>query len=125
MGMAVVSIDRSVTDVAEGRDRTAGGTTSTSAPATPTFMSTESLTFPGISLISLGLVTIWEKAVGHDVSNLQIGVLAGILGLVLIIQGFLMNTNDGRKWPNAFGQLAIGVINTALLYGVMLGVTSA
>ncbi|MGB3828556.1 MAG: hypothetical protein WA962_07225 [Ornithinimicrobium sp.] len=120
-----MSIDRSMTDDAGGGGHAAGGTKSTPTVATPTFMSTESLTFPGVSLISLGLVSIWQKAVGHDVSNLQIGMLAGILGLVLIIQGFVMTTNDGRRWPNWFGQLAIGIINTALLYGVMLGVATS
>jgi uncharacterized membrane protein HdeD (DUF308 family) len=123
MGAAVVSIDRTPED-AQG-DHTAGGSRTTGASSTPTFMATESLTFPGLSLVSLGLVTIWEKAVGHAVSNLQIGVLAAVLGLVLITQGFLMDTNDGRKWPNSFGQLAIGLINTALLYGVMLGVAGS
>jgi uncharacterized membrane protein HdeD (DUF308 family) len=123
MGAAVVSIDRTVAE--PGSDRTAGGTRTTGASATPTFMSSESLTFPGVSLVSIGLVTIWEKAVEHPVSNRQIGVLAAVLGLVLITQGFLMDTNDERRWRNLFGQLAIGVLNTALLYGVMLGVTGS
>lgn len=125
MGMAIVSIDRSPADAMPAGGHTAGGTRSTSAAGTPTFLSTESLTFPGISLISVGLVTIWEKAVGHDVSTANIAALAASLGAFLIIWGLLMSTNDGRKWPNWFGQLAIGVINTALLFGVMLGVTTA
>lgn len=120
MGLPIVTIDRGVPP---GAPQTAGGTSVTDAKSTPTFLSSESLTFPGVSLVSLGLVQIWETAVGHDVSNLQIFWLAAGLGAALIILGLSGNTNDTKNFRNIFGQVVIGVINTVLLYGVMLGVS--
>ena len=85
---------------------------------------TESLTFPGVSLISLGLVQIWNKAFGTDASPGQVAIMAGVLGLILIVWGLLGTTNDRRNLPNIVGQVLIGILNTVLLYGVMLGVTT-
>lgn len=123
MGMPIVSIDRAVSAV-ENAPQTAGGTMNTDAKSTPTFLSTESLTFPGISLMSLGLVQIYSRATGAPASPLQIAAMAGVLGLMLIVWGLLGTTNDRRNLTNIAGQVIIGTLNTCLLYGVMLGVTS-
>ena len=94
------------------------------AESTPTFLSTESLTFPGVSLISLGLVQIWERAVGEEATAGQVGIMAGVLGLVLIVWGLLGTTNDKKDLKNIVGQVIIGILNTVPLDGVMLGVAT-
>jgi hypothetical protein len=123
MGMAILTVDRAV-DAAADAPQTAGGTVTTAAKSTPTFLSTESLTFPGVSLVSLGLVQIWGKASGTPPTSMEIAVLAGALGLLLIVWGLLGTTNDRRDPTNLVGQVIVGLLNTALLYGVMLGVTT-
>lgn len=121
MGAPIVTIDRAVGST-QTAARAAGGTTRTKAASTPTFLSTESLTFPGVSLISLGLVQIYEKADGEPATTGTIGVMAGVLGLIVIIWGLLSPTNARGDWRNMIGQVLIGLLNTALLFGVMLGV---
>ena len=121
--MPVVSIDRATAN-APDTQVTAGGTKKTDAKSTPTFLSTESLTFPGVSLISLGLVQIWNRAFGTDATSLQIAIMAGVLGLVLIVWGLVGTTNKATA-QEKFGQVIIGILNTILLYGVMLGVTTS
>jgi hypothetical protein len=121
MGMAVVSIDRAVG--ADGDSPlVAGGTTTTDARSTPTFLSTESLTFPGVSLVSLGLVQIYNRATGSTASPLVILMMAGTLGALLIVWGLLGTTNARTGLADVVGQVIIGALNTILLYGVMLGV---
>lgn len=123
MGLPILSIDRATT-TDDDAPRTAGGTVNTGAKSTPTFLSTESLTFPGVSLISLGLVQIWNRATGSDATPSQVAIMAGVLGLILIIWGLLGTTNDRKNATNIFGQIVIGLFNTVLLFGVMLGVTT-
>lgn len=122
MGMPILSIDRAVSEAPDAPE-TAGGMAATDAKSTPTFLSTESLTFPGVSLISLGLVQIWNKAFGVAASPTNIAVMAGVLGLILIVWGLFGATNERKNFQNVLGQIIIGVLNTFLLYGVMLGVT--
>jgi hypothetical protein len=123
MGMPIVSIDRAVS-AEDNAPQAAGGTDVTSAKSTPTFLSTESLTFPGVSLISLGLVQIWNKAAGVPATPTQVAFMAGALGLILIVWGLLGITNDRKNVRNTVGQIIIGVLNTAVLYGVMIGVST-
>ena len=80
--MNVLKIDRGVTPAGPGG-------------ATPTFLSTESLTFPGVSLISLGLVQIWSATVGHPATPTQILMIACLLGGSLVAYG-LLSLSDGR-----------------------------
>jgi hypothetical protein len=98
--------------------------TTTGTATTPTFVSTESLTFPGISLISLGLVQIWAATTGHAASPHEILLIASVLGGSLIVYGLLNVEGQTRRLRDIVGQLIIGVLNTVVLYGVMLGVTA-
>ena len=123
MGMPILSIDRAAAR-APDTQVTEGGTKKTDAKSTPTFLSTESLTFPGVSLISLGVVQIWNRAFGVDATSLQVAFMAGVLGVLLIIWGLVGTTNKATA-RDKFGQVIIGILNTILLYGVMLGVATA
>ena len=123
MGAPIVTIDRGVV-AGSNPARTAGGMVKTDAGSTPTFLSTESLTFPGVSLISLGLVQVYERALDRSASTVELALMAATLGAIVILWGLLSRTNERGKWQNVVGQVLIGVLNTALLFGVMLGGTS-
>jgi hypothetical protein len=122
MGMPVLTVDRAVALGADAPE-TPGGLTATAAKSTPTYLALESLTFPGISLISLGLVRIWDKASGASATPMEVLGLAAALGALLIVWGLLGATNVKSNWREWVGQVIVGLLNTALLYGVMLGVT--
>src|SRR5829696_3116939 len=123
MGMPIITIDREPTVPTDGGEKVAaGGTRNTDADSTPTYLSTESLTFTGATTVGIAAVAVYGQVAGAEASPTVILWVAGILGVILIALGLAARTNKRGEWYNWLGQVVLGLFNTVLLAAALLGV---
>jgi len=135
MGMPVLTIDREpsptadrggeVAAAADGGGQevaAAGGLQRTDAPSTPTYLSTESLTFTGATTVGIAVVAIIGQMTNAEATPTVIVIVAGVLGAFLIIFGLFSPTNRRGGRMNMAGQIILGLFNSVLLASALLGV---
>lgn len=97
-------------------------TTTTRGTTTPTYLSQESLTFAGSTVVGTAAAGLWAAWSGEPITVRNVVVLAGTLGAVLTLVGlFFDEGSKGRSPRQVFGQLVVGLFNTVLLAATLWG----
>lgn len=89
---------------------------------TATYLSTESLTFPGVTGVAGILTLLYTRLSGNEPSAAVIVVIAVCFGAGLIALGLLDPKRADRTAYGTAVQVVVGALNTILLLAALLGV---
>jgi ABC-type cobalamin transport system permease subunit len=119
--MSFLTIDRGTVKKVD----TDGTVVATEAPSgtTATYLSLESLTFPGMTGVATIIVALVARLTGQAASPVIIISVAVVIGALLIVIGLLDPKRADQSNYGTFVQIVIGVFNTALLAAAMFGIT--
>jgi hypothetical protein len=96
----------------------------TGARKTATYLSEESLTFPGMTGVASILVLLYARATNQPPTDVVVLGAAVLVGAALTVIGLLDPSRKDKGRYATFVQLVIGFFNTALLAAAVLGVSS-
>lgn len=89
---------------------------------TATYLSTESLTFPGVTGVAGILTLLYTRLSGNEPSGAVIVVIAVCFGAGLIALGLLDPKRADRTAYGTAVQVVVGALNTILLLAALLGI---